>query len=229
VSGWGNFIVIKHTGVVGYPRGALYSIYAHLASFEARIQNGVEGDTIIKRGEKIGTMGYSGLGTDPNRRHLHFQIDHTWASSKRSPFWPTYTNRPGTVVAYPTTASLCGSEIDNCLTFAQRQEAATNVANNTVNPMRFVESGVIDLDLQAQEDIKNAAAKDTRFGTAIPGTFGNYPNWDPDWDLRWTDYIFSGNRTVRIFQITHKAYSAYRFTIFYDPDTNSWTSWIRVL
>jgi murein DD-endopeptidase MepM/ murein hydrolase activator NlpD len=80
--GWGNFIAIKHNTVDGY--GTVYSVYAHLANFESFIQNGTAGTILVARGQKIATMG----GTGGVPRHLHFQIDRTWPSSKLTPFWP---------------------------------------------------------------------------------------------------------------------------------------------
>jgi murein DD-endopeptidase MepM/ murein hydrolase activator NlpD len=138
--GWGNTIVIRHDGVPGY--GTIYSVYAHLASFET-IGEAVE------TWQRIGTMGHSGLGNDPKQRHLHFQIEPNWndlsnqgverCSRNGKPFWPCYTDTQGRKVAYPSSAKTCGSdEIDNCLSDEQRREAAGYVANNTINPMWLV-------------------------------------------------------------------------------------------
>ena len=123
---WGNFIAIQHTDVSSYV--TVYSIYAHLDSFDALIQSGTEGETAVARGQPIGIMGSTGNVA----RHLHFQIDRDWPASKNSPYWPIYTN--GTVSnLYPT------SERD--LTTSQYLEAAGNVRRNTVNPMWLVEHG----------------------------------------------------------------------------------------
>lgn len=143
--GWGRTVVIQHDNVPGY--GTIYSIYAHLASFEPI------GGT-VEAGQKIGTMGYSGLGNDPNQRHLHFQIEVNWndlskqgverCSRKGKPFWPCYTGKDkkgmDIHLPYPSSDKTCGSEIDNCLTEKQRQEAAAYVAKNTINPMWLVET-----------------------------------------------------------------------------------------
>lgn len=219
VSGWGNFIVVKHSGVAGY--GAAYSIYAHLLNFEDFIENGVEGEILVARGQRVATMGESG-GVP---RHLHFQVDRTWPSSKNSPYWPKYTNRYGVRVPYPASSRLCGAQIDDCLTESQRLEASMGVMENTINPMWLVENGNVDLDWQSQFDMKDRAIKDYRFLSIRDGTFGRYLNWDPSWELRWVDSNFIGNRIVRIWHATNKANSALRYTIFFDPDTNSWTSW----
>lgn len=57
-NGWGNHIVLKHSK-------NFYSRYAHLSKVDV-----IKGQK-IKRGEKIGTLGSSGLSNGP---HLHFEI-----------------------------------------------------------------------------------------------------------------------------------------------------------
>jgi len=131
VVGWGNLIVIQHDQVAGY--GTVYSIYAHLDSSEDKIKRGKVGKIFVQRGEKIGTMG--GSGGVP--RHLHFQIDRKWSGK---PYWPKYTDNKGRTVPYPSKKTKKCNEIDDCLTDAQRQEAARYVEENTINPMWFVEN-----------------------------------------------------------------------------------------
>lgn len=58
--GYGNKIVIDH----GY---GYESLYAHLSTID------VKKGQIVKRGEKIGTVGSSGLSTAP---HLHYEVHH---------------------------------------------------------------------------------------------------------------------------------------------------------
>ncbi|MBI3949723.1 MAG: M23 family metallopeptidase [Acidobacteria bacterium] len=123
-SGWGNFAAISHDNVVGI--GTIYSIYAHLDGFDPSIANDQEGQIQITRGQRIGTMGSTGLD-GPAARHLHFQIDRAWPETKNSPFFPS---------GYPV-----GD--DSGLTPTQLQQAAANVMANTVNPMQFVETGSI--------------------------------------------------------------------------------------
>ena len=156
--GWGRTIVIQHDNVPGH--GTLYSVYAHLKSFEPKIRKEKAGEVTVETGEKIGTMGYSGLG-DPAQRHLHFQIELKWndstaegrCSQRGKPFWPCYTDtdKKGRDILrpYPSSNKTCGPEIDNCLTEAQRQEAAAYVAKNTMNPMLLVEGSSQELTSRA--------------------------------------------------------------------------------
>ncbi|RMG54966.1 MAG: hypothetical protein D6723_03830 [Acidobacteria bacterium] len=129
-SGWGNFVAIRHDNVGGLR--TFYSVYAHLDSFDPSITSGQEGHIRVARGQRIGTMGSTGLD-NPAARHLHFQIDKTWPEDKNAPFWPTYTE-DGNAIPYPV-----GS--DDQLTQAQLQEAAAAVRANTLNPMLLVETG----------------------------------------------------------------------------------------
>ena len=81
------------------------------------------------------------------------------------------------------------------------------------------------LTQQAQRDILARAARDPRFGAVSYPSFGALLTWDPSWQLRWMDFAFTGGRVVRIYQATNIANPALRYTIFFDPDTNSWTAW----
>jgi hypothetical protein len=65
-----------------------------------------------------------------------------------------------------------------------------------------------------------------RFGVHFPATFGKDLNWDINYELRWVNFNFSSNRVVTVYQATYKYNSSYRYTNFYDPDTNAWTGWI---
>ncbi|GEM_PF-1675798 len=129
-SGWGNFVAIRHDDVGGL--GTIYSVYAHLDSFDPSIASGQEGHIRVARGRRIGTMGSTGLD-NPAARHLHFQIDKTWPEDKNAPFWPTYTDN-GNAVPYPA-----GNDAQ--LTQSQLREAAAAVKANTLNPMLLVETG----------------------------------------------------------------------------------------
>lgn len=61
---FGNWLFLKHT----LPDGsALYSFYAHLASFTPNVVEGA----CIRQGERVGTMGNTGIAS---AAHLHFGI-----------------------------------------------------------------------------------------------------------------------------------------------------------
>lgn len=67
VSGYGNFIMIKHSNT-------LYTCYGHLSSFEVRA--GQE----VKRGQRIAISGNTGITTGP---HLHFEVRTNGTSSSK--------------------------------------------------------------------------------------------------------------------------------------------------
>lgn len=89
-------------------------------------------------------------------------------------------------------------------------------------------SGTDPLDQQAIRDMENWAARNNRFLSAIPSTFGKNVNWSSGWELRWMNFNFTGNRIVRMYHATSKSNSSIRYTNFFDPDTNSWSGWQRV-
>jgi len=78
---------------------------------------------------------------------------------------------------------------------------------------------------QATQDIVARAGKDNRFGRPISGTNGEMLSWSPDWELRWVDFQFIGNRQVRIFHATYKSNRSIRYTIYFDPVSNQWSGW----
>jgi len=67
-SSYGRYVVLEHPGATP----AFYSLYAHLGAIRPGLK---VGDT-LKRGEQLGTMGYSAGGyTIPKARaHLHFEM-----------------------------------------------------------------------------------------------------------------------------------------------------------
>lgn len=84
------------------------------------------------------------------------------------------------------------------------------------------------LDQQAIRDMNNRAAKDARFGASIPESFGLDPEWDSLWELRWMDFNFTAGRIVQMYHATNKSTPSLRYTLFWDPDTNSWNGWTKV-
>lgn len=79
-------------------------------------------------------------------------------------------------------------------------------------------------DEQAKQDMRNRAARDSRFRTALPETFGKDLNWTSDFELRWMAFNFAGNRIV-IMNHARSKISGNRFTSFFDPDSQRWTDW----
>ncbi len=63
-SNYGKYVVIEHV----IEASPYYSIYAHLGSITTRV------GARVRQGEKIGVMGYTGVGLDRARAHLHFEF-----------------------------------------------------------------------------------------------------------------------------------------------------------
>ena len=66
LSNYGRYIVVRHDFE---GTGAFFSLYAHLR--EARVQAG----DVVKAGQGIGLMGYTGAGIDQRRAHLHVELN----------------------------------------------------------------------------------------------------------------------------------------------------------
>jgi murein DD-endopeptidase MepM/ murein hydrolase activator NlpD len=64
-SNYGKYIVIEHR----WDGSPYYSLYGHLSSIQVH-----PGDS-VKRGQPIATMGYTGVGINRERAHLHLELD----------------------------------------------------------------------------------------------------------------------------------------------------------
>lgn len=63
-SNYGRYVVVEHK----VPEGAFYTLYAHLADVYC------EAGQRVGTGNKIGRLGYSGVGLNKVRAHLHLEI-----------------------------------------------------------------------------------------------------------------------------------------------------------
>ncbi|MGA7275053.1 MAG: M23 family metallopeptidase, partial [Candidatus Udaeobacter sp.] len=64
-SNYGKYVVIEHHwGGSNY-----YSLYGHLSSIA------VQSGEMVKRGQRIAVMGYTGTGLNRERAHLHLELD----------------------------------------------------------------------------------------------------------------------------------------------------------
>lgn len=79
-SSYGRYVVIEHA----LPEGPLYSLYAHLASVDCK-----SGD-IVGTGNAIGKLGFSGVGINKERSHVHLELCllingnfQTWYDSRK--------------------------------------------------------------------------------------------------------------------------------------------------
>ena len=84
-----------------------------------------------------------------------------------------------------------------------------------------------DADSQARQEMTAHASRDTRFVSVLDGTFGINAGWDPSWELRWIDAMFTGG-SVRIWHATYRPDRSLRFVAFFDPDAGTWPGWTRV-
>lgn len=67
-SNYGRYVVVEHK-VEAAP---VFSIYAHLASID------VKPGQALRRGERLGRLGYTGAGIDKRRAHLHLELAILW-------------------------------------------------------------------------------------------------------------------------------------------------------
>ncbi|MBR5889481.1 MAG: M23 family metallopeptidase [Akkermansia sp.] len=63
-SNYGRYVVVAHRA----PEGIIYSLYAHLAVVQCEVGQNVE------PGHELGRLGYSGVGLNKTRAHLHLEI-----------------------------------------------------------------------------------------------------------------------------------------------------------
>lgn len=64
LSNYGRYVVVKHH----VPEGYIYTLYAHLAAVTCRVGQRVG------TGNTLGKLGYSGIGLNKTRAHLHLEI-----------------------------------------------------------------------------------------------------------------------------------------------------------
>jgi hypothetical protein len=117
-TGFGNHIMIFHPDFPDFydseKKTDYFSSYSHLSKTLVN-----EGD-YVKKGDKIGLVGNSGISTAP---HLHFQIDAT--SSPYKPWWPFTWNE----------ASGKGYDFFSAVNNGLGKEKG---ASNTINPIKYV-------------------------------------------------------------------------------------------
>jgi murein DD-endopeptidase MepM/ murein hydrolase activator NlpD len=87
-SNYGRYVVLEHA----WDGCRYFSLYAHLNTINAR--SGAE----VRRGEKLGVLGFTGSGIDQRRAHLHFELNLMLSSTFESwhaRFFPNDINRHG--------------------------------------------------------------------------------------------------------------------------------------
>ena len=64
-SNYGRFVVVQHN----FDSGPLYSLYAHLRSIS------VKPGQVVQSGTQLGVLGYTGVGIDKRRAHVHVELN----------------------------------------------------------------------------------------------------------------------------------------------------------
>src|SRR6202048_2612794 len=64
-SNYGRYVVIEHR----WDGSPYYSLYGHLSSI------GVQNGQLVKKGERIAAMGYTGTGINRERAHVHLELN----------------------------------------------------------------------------------------------------------------------------------------------------------
>ena len=81
-SSYGRYVVVEHW----WNGSPFYSLYAHLARITARI--GQE----VARGQSVGVMGYSGVGINRRRAHLHLEVNLMVSRSFQDWYYEYFTD-----------------------------------------------------------------------------------------------------------------------------------------
>ena len=82
------------------------------------------------------------------------------------------------------------------------------------------------------KDIRNAVGTDRRFSRQADSLAYTLPEWSSDWALATVPYHYVGacsclNTYVWVYHITLLVNENVRYTIWFDPETNSWRPWTR--
>src|SRR6266853_168172 len=83
-SNYGKYIVIEHR----WDGSNYYSLYGHLSSIAVH-----PGD-LVKRGQPVATMGYTGVGINQERAHLHLELDFMFSRQFESWYNTFFRNDP---------------------------------------------------------------------------------------------------------------------------------------
>ncbi len=78
-SNYGNYIVIEHR----WAASNYYSLYGHLSSIA------VQPGESVRRGQRIAVMGYTGVGLNQKRAHLHLELN-LMLSHRFEPWYDTF-------------------------------------------------------------------------------------------------------------------------------------------
>jgi murein DD-endopeptidase MepM/ murein hydrolase activator NlpD len=103
-SNYGKYIVIEHT----FDGSPYYSLYGHLSKIDVRAGESVQ------RGQHIAVMGYTGVGINRERAHLHLELNLILNHTFEGWYNATHTNDPNHHGIY-NGINLTGLNIQNFL------------------------------------------------------------------------------------------------------------------
>jgi hypothetical protein len=104
---------------------------------------------------------------------------------------------------------------------------ADKVCVSTTSQVMY-EPAVAAEQAAAIDEMTKRADADNRFDSSIISSYGENLNWLPNWELRWLNFNFSGNRVVKIYHTINKQEPSMKYTNFKDPDSGTWSGWIEV-
>jgi len=79
---------------------------------------------------------------------------------------------------------------------------------------------------RARMDMIHAVENDADFASVETDTYIHDPNWDPNFELHYMEFILSGGAGFAyVNQATRKANPLERYTSYWDPTIGTWTPW----
>lgn len=113
-SNYGRYVVIEHA----WDGCRYYSLYAHLNAISTTV------GAHVRKGEKIGVLGFTGVGIDQRRAHVHFELNLMLSEGFEAwhrKFFPAETNRHGLFNGL----NLAGLDVARLLVAARKNPALT--------------------------------------------------------------------------------------------------------
>lgn len=75
--------------------------------------------------------------------------------------------------------------------------------------------------------LTNWAGQHPAFGRPV-SAFTPYTSWLPGWTTNYMYFAYSGGRTTLVWMATSQNDPRVNYVIFWDPDAEKWSGWIRV-
>jgi murein DD-endopeptidase MepM/ murein hydrolase activator NlpD len=94
--------------------------------------------------------------------------------------------------------------------------------------VRMFRPGNNYLDARARQDMMAYVQTVSSFSYAFRWSFGKNVNWSPPDAITWMGFLWSGNQWVYVDQAYDTTNPLIRWISYYNPNINSWTSWVQV-